>query len=121
MRKIEPQIGWRDDRAGLFDVRSQHFAKCGVHKVRRRVIAPCRIALFGIDGGGHFVADRHRSAVDRDLMDDEALNGRVCVRDRDRGVRGRQTPAVADLSARFCIKRRAVKYDAALCALADLA
>ena len=57
MREIEPQIIWRDDRAGLLHVRTKDFFQRRVNQMRRRVISPCRVAFFDIDDRGYFIAD----------------------------------------------------------------
>ena len=72
MREVEAQIIRRDDRAGLLDVRAEDFAQSCVKQVRRRVIAPRRVAFFRINLRRHFIADAQSAALDCGL--DERSN-----------------------------------------------
>jgi hypothetical protein len=52
-----------------------------MHEMRRRVIASRRVAGDDIDFGSDCVADFERALFDSDLVNDQALHGRVCIND----------------------------------------
>ena len=67
MREIESQIIRRDNRTGLFYVRSQYFFQSCVNKMRRGVIPPGSVALFDIDRRDNEVANPDSGAGSSDF------------------------------------------------------
>ncbi len=79
MTKVKTQIVRRDNWARLLYVRAQHFTQRRMHQVRRRVIASRGIALFDVDFSRDCVANFQGALFNLDLMNDQALGGRVGV------------------------------------------
>ena len=120
MREVEAQVVRRDDRAGLLDVRAEHFAQRRVQKVRRRVVAPRRVALLDVHYRAHGVEHAQVSAVNFHAVNDEAADGRGRRVEDDGMRRARDEHAgVADLTAGLGVEGRAVEDDLALLALAQ--
>ena len=57
MREIEPQPVGRNDAAGLFDMRAEHFAQCRVQQMRGGVISHGRVAHGVVHARPQLVAD----------------------------------------------------------------
>ena len=109
-------------------MRAQHFAQSRMDKMRRRVIASRRIARVDIDFGSDRVADFERAFFDLDLVNDQALDGRVGIshardvarascaylRSSRRALDDRAD--ISNLAAALGIERRLIEHDAAFIA-----
>ena len=68
VHEVEAQPIGRDQRSRLLHVRAEHLAQRRVQQMRRRVVAPRRIANLGVDFGGDDVADAQLPGGDADAV-----------------------------------------------------
>src|SRR5258706_13032419 len=108
-----------------------------MNQMRRRMISPRSVALFGVNRRDHHVADLDRAFVDRDFVNYQARNRRIRVIDRRSQVSTTcgsgwfnarvcfvKPPTTVDgtdkraditnLSTRLGVERRLIENDAAL-------
>src|SRR5262249_42238860 len=120
VREVEAQAVGRDQRAGLFDVRPQNLAQRRGQPGRRRVIGHGPRAFFGVYMSVDRVAGLQGALFDRNAVNGHARGRRIGVGHQRTRVFVFEHANVADLSARFGVKRRAIQNDLGLIARYDL-
>ena len=111
MRKIKPQKIRRNHRTALLDVRAENFLQSRVNQMRRRMIPPRRIAFLHINRRRNFITNFYRTTFDFRLMQNDSRNRRKCIENFDVRVCIKKPARIADLSARFGVKRRFIQND----------
>ncbi len=101
MRKIETQTVRFHQRSRLLHVRPQHLAQRRVQQMRRRVIAPRRVAEIRVDDGIDTIANFHGLPQDCAMGEDALHRLRAAAHIGDHGVVivAHQPAGIADLAA----------------------
>ena len=106
---------------------AQDFTQSRMGQVRRRVIAPRRVALLNIDFSSDIVANLQSSFLDFNLVNDQTLSRRISIEHRRNEVRtacgsGRAPNAanIPDLTAGLGVERRLIENDFAFIAFIQI-